>query len=206
MHKRTTNELEFYNRQIKALNEARHGEGYSRKPLDSNVWFIADTHFYHTNIIKYCNRPFTNAEEMNKVIVQNWNNTIKQKDKVFLVGDFGLANKNKLIEIGNQLNGRKTLILGNHDNESKQTYYAAGFEYVSRYPVIFEDFYIISHLPQFVQEDGLYVNIFGHVHDNPIYKDVSKRSFCVSAERINYTPIEFQTILKRIEEENKNDR
>jgi calcineurin-like phosphoesterase family protein len=39
-----------------------------------------------------------------------------------------------------------------------------------------------------------YANIFGHVHGNPAYKDYSSQSFCVSVERINYTPILFEDI------------
>ncbi len=142
---------------------------------------------------------------MNETLVDNWNSVVSNKDKVFMVGDFALGNKKKIIEIGQRLNGRKTLILGNHDNEGKQVYYNAGFEYISRHPIIFQEFFIVSHGPQFIQENGLYVNIFGHIHDNPIYTSSSKRSFCVSVERINYTPVEFNTILKKIAEKNKKE-
>ena len=47
-----------------------------------------------------------------------------------------------------------------------------------------------------------YANIFGHVHANPIYKDFSEQSFCVSVERINYTPVSFDEIKRVIAEEN----
>ena len=203
-NERRTYEYELYEQKMERLNSFRHsGDDAKRKPLDCNVWFIGDTHFYHNNVIEYCNRPFKDVYEMNEQEVQNWNNTVSKKDKVFMVGDFALANKAKIIEIGQRLNGRKTLILGNHDHESKYTYYEAGFEYVSRYPIIFEDFYIISHQPQFIQSNGVYANIFAHVHDNPEYTDCSSRSFCVSAERINYTPIEFNEIIRRMKD---NDR
>lgn len=168
--------------------------------LSYKVFFIADTHFSHKNIINLCDRPFSNVNEMDNTMINNWNSVVKKEDKVFMVGDFALSGKNKIIEIGQQLNGRKTLILGNHDGASKKTYYEAGFEYVSKYPIIFEEFFIISHKPQFVKNHGLYVNIFGHVHDNPMYNDYSKNSFCVSAERIDYTPVEFNEILKKIKE------
>lgn len=36
--------------------------------------------------------------------------------------------------------------------------------------------------------------------NNPEYTDCSARSFCVSAERINYTPIEFNEILRKMRE------
>ena len=81
---------------------------------------------------------------------------------------------------------------------SLKTYYDAGFEMVSKYPIVVEEFFIVSHMPQYIQENGVYVNLFAHVHDNPAFKDVSARSFCTSAERINYTPIEFENMKARI--------
>lgn len=197
-------EYELYEQKMERLNSFRHsGDDAKRKPLDCNVWFIGDTHFSHSNIIKYCNRPFRDVFEMNEAMIDNWNKVVRKEDKVIMNGDFALCGKDKIIEIGQRLNGCKTLILGNHDGASLKTYYEAGFEYVSKYPIIFEDFYIISHQPQFVQSNGVYANIYAHVHDSPEYTDCSSRSFCVSVKRINYTPIEFNEIIRRMKD---NDR
>ena len=77
-------------------------------------------------------------------------------------GDFALCGKDMVIEIGQQLNGRKTLILGNHEGASLKTYYGAGFEMISKYPILV-DGYLISHIPQ---ETSLYPNIheIGRAH------------------------------------------
>lgn len=163
------------------------------------IWLIGDTHFYHRNIIKYCNRPFQDVNEMNETLIQNWNNTItRNDDTVYMVGDFALTSAEKIIEICNRLKGRKTLILGNHDGASMKTYYEAGFEFISKYPLLIEDFYLLSHYPQYVQSNGVYINIYAHIHDNPMYVTVSSRTFCVSSERINYTPICLTEIIERI--------
>ena len=57
----------------------------------SKVFFTSDTHFYHENIIRFCNRPFKDVEMMNETIIANWNNTIGQDDIVFHLGDFCLG-------------------------------------------------------------------------------------------------------------------
>lgn len=90
--------------------------------------------------------------------------------------------------------GEKFLIMGNHDTQSEKYYYDCGFDSVSRYPVIYENFWIVSHEPLYINRNMPYANIFGHVHSNPLYSDVSEQSFCVSVERINYMPIEFSEI------------
>ena len=164
----------------------------------NKIFLIGDTHFYHKNIIDYCGRPFSSVEEMNKTLIKNWNSVVKRDDKVIVVGDFALCGKDKIIEISQQLNGKKTLILGNHDRASIKAYYDAGFEFVSKYPIVLDDWYIISHHPKYTTENSLYANIYAHVHNDINYLDHTACSFCVSAERINYTPIEWEVIKERM--------
>ena len=171
---------------------------------EPKIFLIGDTHFMHRNIIKYCNRPFNNVEEMTEGLIKNWNSVVDKNDIVYVVGDFALCGKQKIIEIGKQLNGRKRLILGNHDQASVNTYREAGFEFVYNHSIVLDDFYIVSHVPMVgISINAPFANIFAHVHDDPAYKDYSYRSFCVSAERINYTPVEFKLIkekMKAVEE------
>ena len=151
------------------------------------VWFIGDTHFYHNNVIRYCNRPFQNVEEMNNYLITNWNKTINKEDRVFMMGDFALCGKDNIIEIGNKLQGRKILLLGNHDSASRTTYQLAGFENVYYVPILFENF-ILSHYPI---DDCKYNNIHAHSHNKRVN---DKTHFCTSVEMINYKPINFNVI------------
>lgn len=88
-----------------------------------NIFLCADTHFSHHAIIKCCNRPFDNIEEMNETIINNWNSMIGNNDIVYHLGDFmmGLTLKNinksfdKLTQLVGRLNGKIHLISGNHD-------------------------------------------------------------------------------------------
>lgn len=52
------------------------------------IYFTADLHLNHENIIKYCNRPFNSVEEMNKTIIDNINTTVGQNDTLYILGDF----------------------------------------------------------------------------------------------------------------------
>lgn len=162
---------------------------------EPKIFLIGDCHFGHRNIIKYCNRPFMDVEDMTRKQISYWNSVVGKNDIVYVDGDFALCGKQKIIEIGNQLNGHKRLILGNHDGASIATYHEAGFEFVYNHPIVLDDFYIVSHIPMVgISENAPFANIFAHVHDDPTYRDCSCRSFCVSAERINYTPIWFEDI------------
>ena len=51
-------------------------------------YVISDTHFNHSRILEYCQRPFDNVEEMNEVIINNWNKVINEDDIVYVLGDF----------------------------------------------------------------------------------------------------------------------
>ena len=53
---------------------------------------------------------------------------------------------------------------------------------------------ILSHDALYVNENMPYADLFGHVHNSPIIKDYSKKHYCVSVERINYSPIDFEEI------------
>ena len=166
------------------------------------VWFISDLHLAHKNIIKYCSRPFDNVNQMNEILIQNWNKKIRVEDRVFVLGDFALCGKDKIIEFGNQLKGRKILILGNHDGASLTTYYNAGFEMVSKFPIIFQDFFILSHEPiEFLPLNTPFVNIFGHVHNDMRFPTITPRGACVSVERWNYMPVEFNQLISLIKSE-----
>ncbi len=163
-----------------------------------SFFFIADTHFGDENIIRYESRPFSNADEMDRAITENWNKTVSDEDTVFVLGDLSSYGKEKTSAICKSLKGKKVLIKGNHDTESNDYYRECGFENVIEYPIILDNFWILSHEPMYVNKNMPYANIFGHIHNNPMYKTASEQSFCVSVERIEYKPIKFDEIKEEI--------
>ena len=161
-----------------------------------NTFFIADLHFSDMNIIRYENRPFCSVTQMNKTLIRNWNSVVTQKDIVYVLGDFG-AEKEESILLS-ELFGKKYLVKGNHDTNTNEYYRKAGFSEVYDMPVIYQQFWILSHEPLYINVNMPYANLFGHIHQSPLFKDYSRHHFCVSAERIDYTPVTMEEIRKKI--------
>jgi len=169
------------------------------------TFFIADTHFGHTNIIRYCNRPFETKEEHDETIISNWNSVVSKNDHVFHLGDFGFGHPKYLHSIAQRLHGKIHLIKGNHDKNGmikhlsfrfstiREVYLYAG-HYKGKTQRIF-----LSHYPHRswqMSGRGSW-HLFGHVHGNmgPHY-----RSFDVGVDSWNFTPISIDQVGKKIEE------
>lgn len=162
------------------------------------TFLIADTHFGHKNILDYCQRPYGSLEEMHKALIFNWNATVKPKDKVYCLGDMAIARYG--IKFFGECNGRKILIKGNHDI-FKLKDYLPYFDDIRAYHVL--DRFFLSHVP--IHPKSLQrwkANIHGHLHNN-VVMDGDKpdpRYFCVSVERIGFTPLDFEHIRKHYKE------
>lgn len=175
------------------------------KKMNENVWFTSDSHFYHANIIKYCNRPFASVEEMNEKLIENWNSVVGKDDIVWHLGDFCLGpdQKKHIPELVSKLNGRINLVLGNHDHNSVKFYYDAGFTRVYDRKVIINDFVILTHAPlMFLNDNTPFFQVFGHVHDSELYPTFSKTGCCVCVERHDYKPISWKKIQEEYEKLN----
>lgn len=128
---------------------------------------------------------------MNEVIIYNWNNTITDDDIVWHFGDFSICGANKTREIINKLKGRKRLIKGNHDKQTKSFWLKTGFEEYYSEPVDFGN-YVMSHEPIY---DSKKPNVCAHVHSQ-IHKLNPKIHKCVSVEVTGYKPVLLDGILK----------
>lgn len=159
---------------------------------EPKVFLIADLHFDDTFMIDTERTEFDCITQMNDTIVKQWNSVVKDNDTVYVLGDTGSLKYIKL------LNGNKYLVKGNHDTYTAEQAREAGFVNMYEYPIVVDEFYTFSHEPMYTTTKVLMANIFGHVHNNPMYKTVSSRSFCVSAERIGYKPIEFEYVKELI--------
>lgn len=81
-------------------------------------WFTSDPHFFHANVIRYCDRPFCNVYEMGRALINNWNDHVSPSDEVVFLGDFCMNPKvfNVILEL-NFLS--MIFVKGNHDRVEK---------------------------------------------------------------------------------------
>lgn len=160
------------------------------------IWFTSDTHFCHSNIIKYSNRPFQNVVDMNVALIVNWNERVGTDDLIYHLGDFGFGKLNILQDIFDGLNGKKRLILGNHDKVARQL---KGWEYINHYDEInIEDQHIVLfHYAQRVWNRSHYgsIALFGHSHG---LMPGNSQSLDVGVDCWNYCPINFVEIQQRL--------
>ena len=79
-------------------------------------WWSSDQHFGHTNIIRYCGRPFVDTDAMAAAMVDRWNDVVADSDEVWMLGDLVMNQLavNLAAHVA-RLKGRKILVPGNHD-------------------------------------------------------------------------------------------
>lgn len=134
------------------------------------ILFTSDLHLGHKNILKLCNRPFSSIEEMDAVLIENWNRKVHKNDQVYILGDLMYRNEKLPEEYLRQLNGKKHLITGNHDRAWVKTCdLTQYFESVDRLGYISDGkrqmtlchFPMMSwpHMPRSYM-------VFGHIHAN----------------------------------------
>lgn len=184
---------------------------------ENRFFFTSNTHFNHTNIIRYCNRPFKNVKEMNETLIFNWNNVIGTDDFVFHLGDFCLGSSIDWSKLLDRLNGKIYLILGNHDLNNLKQDFMCKFEKVvmQMHIQVGKQKIYLNHYP-FLCYGGAYNNtwqLFGHVHtsqnhkgkDNSRLNILFPTQYDVGVDNNNYTPISFAKVKEIIEKQIENN-
>lgn len=173
-------------------------------------FFTSDTHFGHANIIKLCNRPFKNVEEMNEKLIENWNKVVSEGDTVFHLGDFAFGGSALWNSIVPRLNGQIYLIFGNHDRKNLRAGYLDKFvDVLPQMQIEIEGRSVyLNHYP-FLCYGGSYRNekdavwqLFGHVHSGPDSSGLDcdrlpylfPYQYDVGVDNNNYTPVSWEQV------------
>lgn len=171
----------------------------------SKIWLTSDTHFNHTNILKYEpeTRPFETVEEMNETIISNWNKVVAKEDTVYVLGDFFMGKLDEIVSIYKRLNGKIILIRGNHDTKNRiQIYKELGIEIKDIEYISYKGrFFILCHFP-IASEEFMYmvrndnsevVSLYGHVHSNAP-KGYVDGTYHIGMDTNDLTPISLEQV------------
>lgn len=168
-------------------------------------YYTSDLHFGHRNVLKFDNRPFANVDEMDLVLIENWNNRVQPDDTVYILGDFCYKSDRAAKWYLQQLKGHKILIIGNHDWPTLQDQEAMKY---------FDDFRPMMHVTDgdkqiclchfpIAEWNGFSHgswHIHGHIHNrkNETYEFMRARERALNAGCMinNYTPVTFAELIQ----------
>ena len=140
------------------------------------IYYIADLHFGHQNVIRFDNRPFTDTNRMEETLIRNWNKRVTPENTVYVLGDAFWKSEADSIRIIQQLNGHKHLIQGNHDRVHGRLRFC--WESIEPYAEINDGdtLIVLSHYPIPFYKNQHYgaVMLYGHVHNTREWQLVEK--------------------------------
>lgn len=147
----------------------------------SNVRFCADLHLGHKNMA--IRRGFNDGEHHDQHVIERWNSVVHPHDLTFILGDLTFEKADHYYKL-DLLNGRKHVVLGNHDPSNRVDELMKYVEKVGgilKYRGLF-----LTHCPVHESQfKRIPFNIHGHLHENVLDDDRYK---CVSMEAIDYVP------------------
>jgi len=155
------------------------------------VYFTSDTHFGHLKALDF--RPgFDNIEQHNEFLIAQWNSVVRPSDMVWHLGDVALGNKSYL-QCLLSCNGRKKLIMGNHD-KYKFKYYTPWFDEIYGAVRAYHGM-ILTHIPIHPAnlEFRWKANIHGHIHD-PTGYDLGANYINVCTDVRKFAPVSLDQI------------
>jgi len=167
-----------------------------------NLFFSADSHYYHKNLA-IIHRGFNSIEEMNELMIDNYNKKVTKNDHIYILGDFSFGTVEQTLEILNRLNGNKFLIIGNHDEKMlKNKEIVSKFAWVKDYYKLKYDGLkiILFHYLIHRWDCSHYGSLHFHGHNHNLKLDIEiKNSYNVGVDVNNYEPVSLEEILDKID-------
>jgi len=176
-------------------------------PADK-TFFTADLHIGHKGVIKLCNRPFSDINDMHETLIKNWNAIVPEDGHTFLIGDTGFkGNPARLRQLLDRLNGKIYLILGNHEKDATSEVCRSRFEWIEKYESIYVDNgngdlqnIFLCHYSMDVwnkSHAGNVWNLYGHSHGN-LPENPNSFKFDVGVDCWNYEPVSFARVAEKM--------
>lgn len=168
------------------------------------IYLTSDTHFNHSNVIRYSSRPFLDVKEMNETLIENWNSIITPKDEVYHLGDFGFGDEEEIIKIIKKLNGKKYLVKGNHDVRlMKMKSFLGHFVWIKDYYEFQhnKNKIVLCHFPFYSWNKSHYGSFHCHGHSHASLQEVNKnvRRMDVGVDANNYFPVSIDYVEQELD-------
>lgn len=163
----------------------------------NQVWFTADTHWFHYNIIKYCKRPFNTVEEMNEAMISNWNAVVNRGDTVYHLGDFAFAKTTHQVNhILKRLNGQVHIIFGGHDRDAVKKADFASKSTLKSIKIKSQTI-VLCHYAMRVWDKSHYgsYHLYGHSHGS-LPDDLNSLSCDVGVDCWGFTPVSYDQVVE----------
>ena len=171
------------------------------KEDDSMIYFTSDFHLRHRGIIEMQNRPFENIQEMNQILIRNYNAVVHKNDTVYILGDIShhlpMDRANELI---GKLNGKKILVKGNHDKK----YNAELFGEICDFKTVSLNglYFVLMHYPilSWPKKKSGSIQLHGHIHACEEYNLQNRvdgiRRCDVGVDANGYCPVSVKQIVE----------
>lgn len=154
-------------------------------------YWVADEHYFHRNVIRYCDRPVEDLDEMHDLLITNHNSIVKPSDTTVHLGDFAFASKSKVESIIKKLNGNHIFIAGCHDKWLKKS---AAARFIKRFgnTIIHGEHYPLRSW--FASYHGS-INVHGHCHGK---MEPLKRQWDVGVDNNNFCPVSTEYLIETL--------
>ena len=131
-------------------------------------YFSSDHHFGHTNILKFCNRPFKDVNEMNQELIDRHNSIVNDNDMVIIIGDFSFLSKPDTKAVIKRMKGHLVFLKGSHDRWLKP--YTQCHELWEHYFKELKTYITCCHYQMKTWPRSHYnsIQLYGHHHGNSI--------------------------------------
>lgn len=169
------------------------------------ILFTSDLHLLSGNVINYCYRPYSTANEMSEDLVARYNSKVSPLDTVYILGDFCWSGRAR--EYMKRLNGNKHFVLGNHDKVKDFKDMVRDGIILScsdtKFIKIGEDSIFLSHYPHRSWKNSFHgsYHLYGHTHNTLANHG---KSTDVGVDKWDYYPVSWEEIKEHLKG-NKNE-
>lgn len=193
----------------KSVSRYNHCDQWCMKGIKKvnipKIFLTSDLHFGHDREFLFKPRGFENINIHDEEIIRRWNEVVNPEDEVYILGDLMLNDSAHGMECLRQLVGKKHIIRGNHDTDSRLKMYAEITDDIKVAEMLTYKKYhfYLSHYPTLtanLEKENLHqcmINLFGHTHSKEKFYNDIPFMYNVAMDANDCTPVSLDDIIER---------